>query len=156
MSKYIESIENDYNNGKITLDEITKLREDYNKLSAYDKGNLDIKYGKKKSNSKTNNPKNIIPSRFVDYSDERNAFWASKYPTSRTLFKIFEVLNIIIVILFVIAILYSISDGGGFGAILAVLPLGFAIILFLLGKELLLFQVDKNYFEYKQAEKYLK
>ena len=56
MSKYIEKIEQDYNDGKITLEEITKLREDYNKLSTYDKGNLEIKYGKKEVDSKNNKP----------------------------------------------------------------------------------------------------
>jgi hypothetical protein len=56
MSKYIEKIEQDYNDGNITLAEITKLREDYNKLSAYDKGNLEIKYGKKEVDSKNNKP----------------------------------------------------------------------------------------------------
>ena len=56
MSKYIKSIEKDYNDGKITLAEITKLRKDYNKLSANDKGNLEIKYGKKEVDSKNNKP----------------------------------------------------------------------------------------------------
>ena len=45
MSKYIEYLDKEYNDGNITLGEVTKLREDYNKSSAYDKGNLDIKYG---------------------------------------------------------------------------------------------------------------
>ena len=43
MSEYIKSIEQNYNDGNITLNEINKLREGYNNLSAYDKGNLDIK-----------------------------------------------------------------------------------------------------------------
>ena len=56
MSEYINSIEKDYNDGNITLAEITKLREDFNKLSAYDKKTLDIKYGKKEADSKNNKP----------------------------------------------------------------------------------------------------
>ena len=56
MSNYIEYLEKEYNDGNITLNEITKLREAYNKLSAYDKGNLDIKHVKKKADSKTNKP----------------------------------------------------------------------------------------------------
>ena len=54
--EYIKTIEKDYNDGKISIYEVTKLREDYNKLSAYDKRTLDIKYGKKKADSKTNKP----------------------------------------------------------------------------------------------------
>ena len=109
--------------------------------------------------NKTNNPKNIIPSKFVDYRDERNAFWASKYPTSRVLFKIFEVLNILALILFVILLLVSISDGmleDMYLLLVTVLPVGFSVIMFFLFKEMLLFQVDRNFFEYKQTEKLLK
>ena len=39
---------------------------------------------------------------------------------------------------------------------ITVLPVGFGVLMFFLFKELLLFQVDKNFFEYKQSEKYLK
>ena len=38
MSEYIKKIEKDYNDGKISIDEISKLRQNYNKLSAYEKG----------------------------------------------------------------------------------------------------------------------
>lgn len=54
MSEYIKSLEKDYNDGKISIDEISKLRQDYNKLSAYEKGNLEIKFKTKKSDSKNN------------------------------------------------------------------------------------------------------
>lgn len=47
MSQYIEKIEKDYQDGNITLGEITKLRKDYNKLSAYDKGTLEIEAASK-------------------------------------------------------------------------------------------------------------
>ena len=30
---------------------------------------------------------------FINYKNERNAFWLEFYPTSRTLYKIFEVIN---------------------------------------------------------------
>ena len=56
MSEYIEHLEKEYNDGNISIDEISKLRQDYNNLSSYDKGNLEIKHGKKKADSKNEKP----------------------------------------------------------------------------------------------------
>jgi hypothetical protein len=91
----------------------------------------------------------------INYSIERDVFWQKRYPTSRILFKIIEVLNIIALIFFVVLLLWSMSESFDLFFI-TVLPVGFGVVMFFLFKELLLFQVDRNFFEYKQTEKYLK
>ena len=91
----------------------------------------------------------------INYSIERDVFWQKRYPTSRILFKIIEVLNIIALIFFVVLLLWSMSESFDLFFI-TVLPVGFGVVMFFLFRELLLFQVDRNFFEYKQTEKYLK
>ena len=43
---YIKKIEDDYNDGKISLNEIAKLRDEYNKKDAKEKLKLDNQYAK--------------------------------------------------------------------------------------------------------------
>jgi hypothetical protein len=103
MSEYIDSIEKDYNDGKITLDEITKLREDYNKLSAYDKRTLDIKYKKAKSDSKTNKPPTKInyQEKVVNLLVEQN----SKLSTIKGILQFYLILTILSIITSIILFL---------------------------------------------------
>ena len=103
MSKYIESLEKDYNDGKITLEEITKLREDYNKLSAYDKGNLEIKFNKAKSDSKTNKPPTKInyQEKVVNLLVEQN----SKLSTIKGILQFYLILTILSIITSIILFL---------------------------------------------------
>jgi len=154
MSAYIKKIEQDYNDGKITLDEITKLREDFDKLSAYDKRTLDLECEKGIVDSKQKISAKQF--NFINYNDERNAFWLKFYPTSRTLYKIFEVINIIALIILVILLIFVFTSDFGVFGIPIVIATAFSVISFFLFKEMLLFQVDKNFLLYKQSEKYLK
>ena len=98
MSAYINEIEQDYNDGKITLDEVTKLREDYNKLSSYDKGNLDIKSKKKGFDSKNNKPQPKISNakisneeKVINLLREQN----SKLSTIKSILQFFFAITII-------------------------------------------------------------
>ena len=93
MSKYIEKIEQDYNDGNITLAEITKLREDFDKLSAYDKRTLDIKYGKKEVDSKNNKPQPKISNeeKVINLLTEQN----SDLSTIKAILKFFLVLTVL-------------------------------------------------------------
>ena len=93
---------------------------------------------------------------FINYKNERNAFWLKFYPTSRTLYKIFEVINIIALIILVILLIFVFTSDFGVVGIPIVLATAFSVISFFLFKEMLLFQVDKNFLLYKQSEKYLK
>jgi len=93
MSAYLKKIEQDYNDGKITLDEVTKLREDYNKLSSYDKGNLDIKTKKKGFDSKNNKtqPKISNEEKVINLLREQN----SKLSTIKSILQFFFAITII-------------------------------------------------------------
>ena len=165
MSKYIEYLDKEYNDGNITLGEVTKLREDYNKSSAYDKGNLDIKYRKKEVDSKQKKSEQQSPSKkssisnIFDYTEERDVFWLKRYPTSRILYRILEILNILALIILAIGIIYILTSVyfGVFQTLFVfAIAMGFSIVSFLLFWETILFQVDKNFLLYKQSEKYLK
>ena len=165
MSKYIEYLDKEYNDGNITLGEVTKLREDYNKSSAYDKGNLDIKYRKKEVDSKQKKSEQQSPSKkssisnIFDYTEERDVFWLKRYPTSRILYRILEILNILALIILAIGIIYILTSVyfGVFQTLFVfAIAMGFSIVSFLLFRETILFQVDKNFLLYKQSEKYLK
>jgi len=170
MSK---KIDNDYSSGKLSkleylkekiyyhenwgggnLDELKEeLEEEIKKNNANDKKTLDLK--PEKISAKQSPSKKSSISDIINYSIERDVFWQKRYPTSRILFKIIEVLNIIALIFFVVLLLWSMSESFDLFFI-TVLPVGFGVLMFFLFKELLLFQVDKNFFEYKQSEKYLK
>ena len=103
--------------------------------------------------------KNKSDFNFAKYSKERDAFWRSKYPTSRTLFRILEVLNIISLIILFIGAVYILSEvyfAQLQTLIIFLIVVGFSIVSFLLFREIILFQVDRNFFEYKQTEKLLK
>ena len=93
MSEYIKSIEQNYNDGNITLEEINKLREDYNNLSAYDKGNLDIKSKKEKVDSKTYKPQPKISNeeKVINLLIEQN----SDLSTIKDILKFFLVLTVL-------------------------------------------------------------
>ena len=73
MSKYIEYLDKEYNDGNITLGEVTKLREDYNKSSAYDKGNLDIKHGVKVKSGLKSIPKISNEEKVINLLIEQNS-----------------------------------------------------------------------------------
>ena len=73
MSKYIEYLDKEYNDGNITLGEVTKLREDYNKSSAYDKGNLDIKHGGKVKSGLKSIPKISNEEKVINLLIEQNS-----------------------------------------------------------------------------------
>jgi hypothetical protein len=110
MSKYIKKIEKDYNDGKISKEEATKLKLDYQK----NWGGDDIE-------ELENELKGINP----------------KKKSTKLLIFVFT------------------SDFGVVG-IPIVIATAFSVISFFLFKEMLLFQVDKNFLLYKQSEKYLK
>jgi len=162
MSAYKKKLEQDYDDGKITLAEITKLREDFNKLNADDKRTLDLECEKeiadsnKKISAKQSPSKKSSISDIINYSNERDVFWKKRYPTSRTLYKIFEVINIIALIILVILLIFVFTSDFGVVGIPIVIATAFSVISFFLFKEMLLFQVDKNFLLYKQSEKYLK
>ena len=165
MSKAKLEYDKEYNDGNITLGEVTKLREDYNKSSAYDKGNLDIKYRKKEVDSKQKKSEQQSPSKkssisnIFDYTEERDVFWLKRYPTSRILYRILEILNILALIILAIGIIYILTSVyfGVFQTLFVfAIAMGFSIVSFLLFRETILFQVDKNFLLYKQSEKYLK
>lgn len=165
MGNYLKKIERDYIDGKISLDEKENLKKEYESSSKKyqkecdervkidGKGNFYVVGLDEKNKTKSTKSK---PPRFVNYKEERNAFWRSKYPTSKILFRIIEVVNIIALIILGILILLLFVEDLGFLGFPAILATGFSVVTFYLFKEMLLFQVDKNYFEYKQAEKYLK
>jgi len=56
MSEYIKKIEQDYNDGNIKLAEISRLRNEFDKLSDSEKEKLNITHRKKEVDSKTNKP----------------------------------------------------------------------------------------------------
>ncbi|MDA7716412.1 hypothetical protein N8810_02040 [Flavobacteriaceae bacterium] len=160
MSSYIEKIEQDYNDGKISKEEATKLKLDYQK----NWGGDDIEelenelkgINPKKKSTKQSTSKKSSQFNFINYKNERNAFWLKFYPTSRTLYKIFEVINIIALIILVILLIFVFTSDFGVVGIPIVIATAFSVISFFLFKEMLLFQVDKNFLLYKQSEKYLK
>lgn len=155
MSEYLKKVEQDYINGKISISEKDELVKKYNELSSYNKTTLDIK-AKKEKNDNTKSTRNK-KYEFAKYGLERDAFWKSKYPTSRTLFRIFEVLNIISLVVLIIFLMVAVVEGIGIGIIVpSALIIGISLVFFLLGKEIILFQVDRNFFEYKQTEKLFK
>jgi hypothetical protein len=102
MSEYIKKIEKDYNDGKISIDEISKLRQNYNKLSAYEKGNLEIKFKKKKSDSKTNksSSKIIYQEKVINLLIDQN----SKLSTIKGILMFFLVLTILSLIASIIIV----------------------------------------------------
>jgi len=91
MSEYIKKIEQDYNDGNITLAEITKLREDFDKLSAYDKRTLDIKYGKKEVDSSPPPPKISNEEKVINLLIEQN----SKLSSIKSILQFFFAITII-------------------------------------------------------------
>ena len=94
MSQYIEKIEKDYQDGNITLGEITKLRKDYNKLSAYDKGTLEIEAASKlKANLKNDKPQPKISNeeKVINLLEQQN----SKLSTIKGILMFFLVLTIL-------------------------------------------------------------
>ena len=91
MSKYIEYLDKEYNDGNITLGEVTKLREDYNKSSAYDKGNLDIKYGGKVKGGLKSIPKISNEEKVINLLIEQN----SDLSTIKDILKFFLVLTVL-------------------------------------------------------------
>jgi hypothetical protein len=98
MSKYIEHLEKQYNDGEISIDQISKLRQEYNKLSAYDKGNLDIKHLKKEADSKNEKPetkpKVIYQEQVVNLLVDQN----SKLSTIKGILQFYLFLTIISII----------------------------------------------------------
>ena len=155
MSEHLKKVEQDYINGKISISEKDELVKKYNELSSYNKNTLDIK-AKKEKNNNTKSTRNK-KYEFAKYGLERDFFWKSKYPTSRTLFRILEVLNIISVVILMIFLMVAIVEELGIAVIIsAALIIGISLVMFLLAKEIILFQVDRNFFEYKQTEKLLK
>ena len=125
MSK---KIDNDYSSGKLSkleylkekinyhenwgggnLDELKEeLEEEIKKNNANDKKTLDLK--PEKISAKQSPSKKSSISDIINYSIERDVFWQKRYPTSRILFKIIEVLNIIALIFFVVLLLWSMSE----------------------------------------------
>ena len=98
MSKYIEYLDKEYNDGNITLGEVTKLREDYNKSSAYDKGNLDIKYGGKVKGGLKSIPKISNEEKVIDLLIEQN----SKLSTIKSILQFYFFLTILSVFVYFI------------------------------------------------------
>mgnify|MGYP006180506979 CR=1 FL=1 len=91
MSKYIEYLDKEYNDGNITLGEVTKLREDYNKSSAYDKGNLEIKHGGKVKGGLKSIPKISNEEKVIDLLIEQN----SKLSTIKSILQFYFFLTIL-------------------------------------------------------------
>ena len=169
MSK---KIDNDYSSGKLSkleylkekinyhenwgggnLDELKEeLEEEIKKNNSNDKKTLDLEPEKISAKQSPSNKSSSF--RIFNYTNERDIFWQERYPTSRILFKIFEVLSVIALIVSVLIIIFVLSEG--LGGIIALIPLAIAVVFFFLSKEILLFQVDRNYFEYKQSEKIFK
>ena len=93
----------------------------------------------------------------IDYTKERDVFWLKRYPTSRILYRILEILNILALIILFFGVIYIVNEGGYFEtSFVFAIAMGFFIVSFLLFRETILFQVDKNFLLYKQSEKYLK
>ena len=108
-------------------------------------------------NEKADSKQKISDSDIIDYTKERDVFWLKRYPTSRILYRILEILHILSIIILFIGVIYIVSEGGYFGtSFVFAIAIGFLIVLFLLFRETILFQVDKNFLLYKQSEKYLK
>ena len=98
MSKYIEYLDKEYNDGNITLGEVTKFREDYNKSSAYDKGNLDIKHGGKVKGGLKSIPKISNEEKVIDLLIEQN----SKLSTIKSILQFYFFLTILSVFVYFI------------------------------------------------------
>ena len=96
MSKYIEYLDKEYNDGNITLGEVTKLREDYNKSSAYDKGNLEIKHGGKVKGGLKSIPKISNEEKVIDLLIEQN----SKLSTIKSILQFYFFLTILSVFVY--------------------------------------------------------
>ena len=106
-----------------------------------------------KSTSKKSSISDII-----DYTKERDVFWLKRYPTSRILYRILQILTILMQIIFVIGSIYILVEIRSPSEALIVFAIvnGFLFVSFLLSREIILFQVDKNFLLYKQSEKYLR
>tara|TARA_B110000285_G_C15021135_1_gene561638 strand:+ start:565 stop:912 length:348 start_codon:yes stop_codon:yes gene_type:complete len=93
---------------------------------------------------------------FTNYKKERDAFWLKFYPASRTIFKILDAVNSIVLIGFIAIITFAcVQAFGMFGLLVGTFLLMLFLPIFLI-RENLLFNIDKNFFIYKQSEKYLK
>ena len=99
MSQYIKAIEKDYNDGIISIIEITKLRKDYDELSYNDKEKLDTQYGKVKADSKTSKPLPKISNeeKVINLLTEQN----SKLSTIKGILQFFFVLTVLSIIFYV-------------------------------------------------------
>ena len=85
-----------------------------------------------------------------DYSSYRDSFWQKRYPATRVLYKLSKLLGWIIIIVSVLFLL-EISSGNGLLKELGIVFLlagVFAGIAMLFISEIILFQVDKNFFSY--------
>ena len=108
-------------------------------------------------NEKADSKQKISDSDIIDYTKERDVFWLKRYPTSRILYRILEILNILVLIILFFGVIYIVNEGGYFETYFVfAIAMGFSIVSFLLFREAILFQVDKNFLLYKQSEKYLK
>ena len=119
-----------------------------------EKADIKQKISEQQSPSKKSSISDII-----NYSIERDVFWQKRYPTSRILYRILEILNILALIILAIGIIYILTSVyfGVFQTLFVfAIAMGFSIVSFLLFRETILFQVDKNFLLYKQSEKYLK
>ena len=106
MSEYIKSIEQDYNDGKVSLEKLDKLREGYNKLSAYDKRTLDLEHKSKNKSQKNTKSESIVNHevRIVELLDEQN----SKLSSIKGILQFFLVLTILSILGYIYLFLDSI------------------------------------------------
>ena len=86
----------------------------------------------------------------INYTSRRNDFWITRYPVSKILYSVAQVLGWIITILSVFGIFSLLLSGGlmkEFALIIVVFALVSGIMLLFLS-EMILFQIDKNFFAY--------
>jgi len=95
----------------------------------------------------TENPERYL---IIDYSKHRDIFWQKRYPVSRLLYLISMVFGYFLLFVGVVLTLALVSGEGilkDFGFLIVAFGFFSAIILLFIS-EVILFQIDKNFFSY--------
>ncbi len=92
-----------------------------------------------------------------DYSLYRDIFWQKRYPVSRVLHKLSMIIGWFVIVISFVMILGLLGGSGLLKelGIYMLLPVIFAGIMMLFLSEIILFQIDKNFFSYMEVHKKL-
>jgi hypothetical protein len=93
----------------------------------------------------------------IDYSLQRNIFWKKRYPVSYVLHMLSMIIGLLVIVislLFIVELLFGSGLLKELGVVM-LLPIFFSGIMMLFLSEIILFQIDKNFFSYMEIHKKL-